>query len=75
MHKPSIPELIRQAAVHALHAVETLLPEWLPEGTAKAGSGWLATPPAVIAAPALLAYHWTPVDGTTSPTIRRMVAT
>ena len=75
MHKPSIPELIRQAAVHALHAVETLLPEWLPEGT-RQGREWVARNTTRGDRRAgSLAYHWTPVDGTTSPTIRRMVAT
>lgn len=41
MSKLSTPDLIRQVALHALNAVENLLPEWLPEGTRK-GREWLA---------------------------------
>lgn len=41
MTKPSIPELIRRVADHALRAADTLLPEWLPEGT-RQGREWVA---------------------------------
>ncbi|MCY1497095.1 hypothetical protein D9M68_310500 [compost metagenome] len=41
MHEPSIPELIRQTAAHALNAAEHLLPEWLPEGS-RNGREWVA---------------------------------
>ncbi|MFZ6045679.1 toprim domain-containing protein [Pseudomonas sp. CR3202] len=41
MSKPSIPELIRRVADHALRAADTLLPEWLPEG-ARQGREWVA---------------------------------
>lgn len=39
--KPSPLDLIRQTALHALGAAETLLPEWLPEGVRK-GREWVA---------------------------------
>lgn len=41
MNKPSPLDLIRQTARHALTAAETLLPEWLPNGTRK-GREWVA---------------------------------
>lgn len=41
MHKPSIPELIRQVAAHALTAAERLVPEWLPDGS-HSGREWVA---------------------------------
>lgn len=41
MTEPSIADLIRQTAVHALHAAERLLPEWLPEGS-RNGREWVA---------------------------------
>ncbi|AOE84645.1 toprim domain-containing protein [Pseudomonas sp. TCU-HL1] len=41
MTKPSIPELIRLVAEHALRTADTLLPEWLPEGT-RQGREWVA---------------------------------
>ncbi|MFC4864018.1 toprim domain-containing protein [Pseudomonas sp. MAHUQ-62] len=41
MTKPSIPELIRLVAEHALRTADTLLPEWLPEGN-RQGREWVA---------------------------------
>lgn len=41
MSKPSPLDLIRQVALHALSAADTLLPEWLPGGTRK-GREWVA---------------------------------
>ncbi|MCY1415537.1 Toprim domain protein [compost metagenome] len=41
MTMPSIPELIRRVAEHALRSADTLLPEWLPEG-ARQGREWVA---------------------------------
>ncbi|AYF87365.1 toprim domain-containing protein [Pseudomonas sp. DY-1] len=41
MTKPSIPQLIRRVAEHALRSADTLLPEWLPEGT-RQGREWVA---------------------------------
>ncbi len=41
MNKPSPLDQIRQVALHALTAAESLLPEWLPGGTRK-GREWVA---------------------------------
>lgn len=41
MYEPSVVDLIRQTALHALNAAELLVPEWLPDGS-RNGREWIA---------------------------------